>query len=512
MSDTIKIKRNTTAGHCPSTSDLVDSELGVNVTDGSLFTPKNVGGTRTIVAIFGGIVTADPTSPPVGMFWYRSDLSQWRSWDGSNVNQMANSERLKLVTTTTYTVQPEDCDLFFVGATGDVTVTLEVASTCPGKRLRLWNFSTNHRLTATRSASDLIVAQGSGTNWSVDPGFGLGTEFLSAGATFGGGAWVVISGYGLDIFWGWMNKLIVDMANANYTASGLEWGITNTVAAAGDLFIQMPATIGTFNKIFSRVYDSTGSASGTKRIIFVPNGAEKINGVNANFIAVATAWGWCEIQGDANGNFVVSSPGTVTTLAYSAISATPTTLAGYGITDAAPLASPALTGVPTAPTAAVDTNTTQVATTAMVLAQAAAATPIVDGTAAVGTSTRFARADHVHPSDTSKVTVVTKKDGTTALTTFTMVTVGASNTEYLLVWNVAFNGTVTITTTVSWTDENGNVMTIGSGNQAAAGNTIYAPSPLGIFAKAGTNITVAMTVVSGTAAKAAYHFHLLGPI
>lgn len=64
----------------------------------------------------------------------------------------------------------------------------------------------------------------------------------------------------------------------------------------------------------------------------------------------------------------------------------------------APLASPTFTGTPAAPTAAVDTNTTQLATTAFVLAQAGAATPIVDAvTAVVGTSTRFARADHVHP-------------------------------------------------------------------------------------------------------------------
>ncbi|WP_049974162.1 right-handed parallel beta-helix repeat-containing protein [Azospirillum sp. B4] len=71
-------------------------------------------------------------------------------------------------------------------------------------------------------------------------------------------------------------------------------------------------------------------------------------------------------------------------------------------TKKAPLASPALTGTPTAPTAAVDTNTTQVATTAFVLAQAGAATPAMDGTAAVGSSTRYARADHVHPTDTSR--------------------------------------------------------------------------------------------------------------
>lgn len=44
----------------------------------------------------------------------------------------------------------------------------------------------------------------------------------------------------------------------------------------------------------------------------------------------------------------------------------PTTLAGYGITDAAPSASPALTGTPTAPTAAAKDATTQIATDAFV--------------------------------------------------------------------------------------------------------------------------------------------------
>jgi hypothetical protein len=66
------------------------------------------------------------------------------------------------------------------------------------------------------------------------------------------------------------------------------------------------------------------------------------------------------------------------------------------------LASPALTGTPTATTAAADTNSTQLATTAFVLGQAAATAPIMDGTAAVGTAPRFARADHVHPTDTSR--------------------------------------------------------------------------------------------------------------
>lgn len=62
----------------------------------------------------------------------------------------------------------------------------------------------------------------------------------------------------------------------------------------------------------------------------------------------------------------------------------------------APLASPTFTGTPAAPTAAIDTSTTQLATTAYVLAQAASVTPAAVSTAAVGTSTRFARADHAH--------------------------------------------------------------------------------------------------------------------
>lgn len=72
------------------------------------------------------------------------------------------------------------------------------------------------------------------------------------------------------------------------------------------------------------------------------------------------------------------------------------------IPGAAPLASPALTGVPIAPTAAANTNTTQVATTGYVIGQASNSSPIVDGTPAPGSSLTYSRADHVHPTDTSR--------------------------------------------------------------------------------------------------------------
>jgi hypothetical protein len=74
-------------------------------------------------------------------------------------------------------------------------------------------------------------------------------------------------------------------------------------------------------------------------------------------------------------------------------------------TSRAPLASPTFTGTPAAPTAVQNTNTTQLATTAFVLAQASATTPNMDGTATIGTGTTFARADHIHPTDTSRAPI-----------------------------------------------------------------------------------------------------------
>lgn len=72
----------------------------------------------------------------------------------------------------------------------------------------------------------------------------------------------------------------------------------------------------------------------------------------------------------------------------------------------APLASPSLTGTPLSTTAAVDNNSFQIATTAYVVGQAGAATPVVNGTAAVGASLRYSRQDHVHPTDTARAAAV----------------------------------------------------------------------------------------------------------
>ena len=75
----------------------------------------------------------------------------------------------------------------------------------------------------------------------------------------------------------------------------------------------------------------------------------------------------------------------------------------------APLASPTFTGDPKAPTPTAGDNDTSIATTAFVknavdtaAVPPATVAPLMDGAAAVGAVAKYAREDHVHPTDTSR--------------------------------------------------------------------------------------------------------------
>ena len=113
------------------------------------------------------------------------------------------------------------------------------------------------------------------------------------------------------------------------------------------------------------------------------------------------------------------------------------------------LTSPALTGTPTTPTAAIDTNTTQIASTAFVLAQAGAAAPAMSGAATVGTSTRFARQDHIHPTDTNRASTSIATTGANGLMSSTdktkldSVSTGAEVNQNTFS-NVAVSGQTTV--------------------------------------------------------------------
>lgn len=120
-------------------------------------------------------------------------------------------------------------------------------------------------------------------------------------------------------------------------------------------------------------------------------GATVVHSAMLNADVFSTARSWGGPQTFVNPIVGTQTPGDNSTKAAS------TAYADAIAVLKANIASPTFTGIPAAPTAAVDTNTTQIATTAYVIGQAASASPLADAAAAVGTSTRFARADHVHP-------------------------------------------------------------------------------------------------------------------
>ena len=62
--------------------------------------------------------------------------------------------------------------------------------------------------------------------------------------------------------------------------------------------------------------------------------------------------------------------------------------------------------IPTSPRPALNDNSRKLATTGWFFGQKAIGTPPMDGVAAIGNSTRWSPQNHVHPSDTSRLTVV----------------------------------------------------------------------------------------------------------
>lgn len=117
----------------------------------------------------------------------------------------------------------------------------------------------------------------------------------------------------------------------------------------------------------------------------------------------------------------------------------------------APLGSPSFTGSPSGPTPTPGDNSTRLATTAFVQSGIAAlpaipgpstVTPLMDGTAAIGSSGLFARADHVHPTDTTRAPILGVTDGSNApagqVGEFVSQTFPATGVASNTVWNIGY--------------------------------------------------------------------------
>ena len=174
---------------------------------------------------------------------------------------------------------------------------------------------------------------------------------------------------------------------ANVTA-GTYVTKSGTVGEGWSPTINVDATsTNTASKVVAR--DASGNfAAGTITAALAGNAATATKLATARNIS---------LSGDVSGTVSFDGSGAVditTTVAddshlhaFTNLTSKPTTVSGYGITDAytkteadsalslkAPLASPALTGTPTTPTAVIGTNTTQIASTAYVKAEISNAT------------------------------------------------------------------------------------------------------------------------------------------
>jgi hypothetical protein len=192
-----------------------------------------------------------------------------------------------------------------------------------------------------------------------------------------------------------------------------------------------------------------------------------------------------------SGKIRIATTAEVTTGTNSTTAVTPLNLAAVTALKAN-LDSPALTGTPTAPTAAADTTTTQVATTAFVINQASAAAPSnLATTAAIGTSNKFARADHVHALPTASQ-IVSTATGDVAATTV-QGAISELALEKAPLASPALTGTPTAPTAAVGT----NTTQLASTAFVVAQVTNYAP------AKNGTGATGTWPVaISGNAATA----------
>ena len=155
-------------------------------------------------------------------------------------------------------------------------------------------------------------------------------------------------------------------------------GTTSLDVTAGN--ITLTALDGLPDESRSAVLSVTGTP-GVTRVLTIPNVTKLYTVLNAtaNIVQVKTASGSAFDCPPLSQSYINCNGGNVVT--------------GRSITDgantitssAAPFTSPAFTGVPTAPTAAVTTNTTQLATTAFVNAEIANDAPTKTGGGASGT-------------------------------------------------------------------------------------------------------------------------------
>jgi hypothetical protein len=357
--------------------------------------------------------------------------------------------------------------------TGNVTIT----SNSTGAALFIEQAGAGNILTLHDQASDttfVAIDQNGKVNTipSTTANAGLNIAHGVAPTTpVNGDIWTTTSGF----FWrqnGFTKQAANLGDNQTFTNATLTFGNST---AAGTISVGSGATISGSTKTIN--IGTAGVAGSTTTVTIGSSVAGATSSITLNGVAIASASDTTRASlriphGSApttptNGDLWTETTGIFVRINGASQQLVPfTALSTY-----AALGSPAFTGTPTAPTATVDTNTTQIATTAYVVGQAGSATPLVDGTAAVGTSLRYARQDHVHGTDTTRAPL--------ASPTFTgtvTIPAGASISGFAPLASPAFTGTPSLPTgTTAVTQTAGN-------NTTAVATTAFVTAAVPAFA------------------------------
>ena len=279
----------------------------------------------------------------------------------------------------------------FAGGTGITLTTNATTDTLTVTNSGVTSLSgTANRVTVSGSTGSVTISAPQDIHTSANPTFaGATLDSVQVGITTAGEIDTIAGNLTLDSAGG---TVLVD----------------DNLSVTGDLTVNGTTT--TVNSTTVTVDDPIITLGGDTAPTVDDN---KDRGIEFRYFDTAARLGFMGYD-DSAGQFVFLTAATNTSEVFSGTKGTidanisgsninaGTVSATYIDSAIARLASPTFTGTPSAPTAAADTNTTQVATTAFVVGQAGSATPLVNGTAAVGTSLRYARQDHVHGTDTTR--------------------------------------------------------------------------------------------------------------
>ena len=165
----------------------------------------------------------------------------------------------------------------------------------------------------------------------------------------------------------------VNVNDANYTVTGINGRMVLYQTLTAPRTVYLPAV--TTDGQMVMVVDDKGVCNGTNKITVYPNGADTIEGISYRTLS----YPWSSITFKANGTsswaiIAATDHNSLANLQGGTASEyfhlTSVEYTGTGTGNFVRSNGPVLTGAPTAPTAALGTNTTQIATTAFVLANA----------------------------------------------------------------------------------------------------------------------------------------------